>query len=582
MRCNWRRWLWGVVPLVGLGLAAAQYERAAIEQDLTERAERAMKGHGAYWAVVNFSGRDVVLTGDATTDKERREAAAELRRVWGVGDINNNAGLPPVAEPYTWSAQRRGDRIRLQGHYPNRAVRQTIIGMTKAAVPGLEVVNRMRLARGAPANDTWLAALSFGLKQLASLRRGEVKLDDLTMSISGAAEDTASYRLITTALKSGPPKGITLASVQIAAPVVSPYTWSAQFAGGQLELSGHVASEGARSEVLGAARTAAVGTTVVDRMEPAGGAPKGWSDAAAALIKQIVRLQSGSAEMKDTAVVVGGIAADDVQMKAVREGLRTSLPEAFKLTDQIRVREDKAAQEKAAAEKAAAEKAAAEKAAAEKAAAEKAAAEKAAVEKAAAEKAAAEKAAAEKAAAEKAAAEKAAAEKAAAEKAAAEKAAAEKAAAEKAAAEKAAAEKAAAEKAAAEKAAAEKAAAEKAVACRRDLSTLGKAHPVAFERGSAQIEEEGAATLDRIAAAIKTCPGVAIAAEGHADIEGSAEHNQRLSVKRAQVVADYLIRAGVAAEQVQVAGFGTSRPAASNKTAADRAKNRRTEIVVRP
>ncbi|HEX5957237.1 MAG TPA: hypothetical protein VFY92_01095, partial [Hyphomicrobiaceae bacterium] len=393
MRCNWRRWLWGIIPLVGLGLAAAQYERPAIEKDLTERAERVMTGHGANWAVVNFSGRDVVLTGNAATDKERREASAELRRVWGVGDINNNAGLPPVAEPYTWSAQRRGDRIRLQGHYPDRAVRQTIIGMTKAAVPGLEVVDRMRLARGAPPTDTWLAALSFGLKQLASLRRGEVKLDDLAMSISGAAEDAAAYRLITTALKSGPPKGVTLASTQIAAPVVSPYTWSAQFAGGQLELSGHVASEGARSDVLGAVRTAAVGATVVDRMEPAGGAPKGWSDAAAALIKQILRLQSGSAEMKDTAIVVSGVAADEAQMKAVREGLRASLPEAFKLTDQIRVREDKAAQEKAAAEKAAAEKAAAEKAAAEKAAAEKAAAEKAAAKKAAAEKAAAEKAA---------------------------------------------------------------------------------------------------------------------------------------------------------------------------------------------
>ena len=76
-------------------------------------------------------------------------------------------------------------------------------------------------------------------------------------------------------------------------------------------------------------------------MEVAGGAPSGSAEAAAALIKEIVRLQSGSAEMKDAAVVVGGVAADDAQAQAVRDGLRASLPAAFKLTDQIRVREPK-------------------------------------------------------------------------------------------------------------------------------------------------------------------------------------------------------------------------------------------------
>src|SRR5262249_50592687 len=120
----------------------------------------------------------------------------------------------------------------------------------------------------------------------------------------------------------------------------SPFTWSAQFAGGQLVLSGHVAGESARTDLLAAARAVAV-TDLVDRMEPAGGAPAGWAEAAAALIKEIVRLQSGSAEMKDATVIVGGIAADDAQAQTVRDGLRKSLPSAFKLTDQIRLREPK-------------------------------------------------------------------------------------------------------------------------------------------------------------------------------------------------------------------------------------------------
>jgi OOP family OmpA-OmpF porin len=75
---------------------------------------------------------------------------------------------------------------------------------------------------------------------------------------------------------------------------------------------------------------------------------------------------------------------------------------------------------------------------------------------------------------------------------------------------------------------------------------------------------------------------VRLAAEGHTDIEGTHEHNQRLSVRRAQAVADWLMKAGVGLEKVEVVGFGTRRPVAPNTTAEARAKNRRTQIVVQP
>jgi OOP family OmpA-OmpF porin len=119
------------------------------------------------------------------------------------------------------------------------------------------------------------------------------------------------------------------------------------------------------------------------------------------------------------------------------------------------------------------------------------------------------------------------------------------------------------------------------VACRADLVKLAGANPIPFERGSAKIEAAGLEALGRIAAAAKACPDVRLAAEGHADIEGSADYNQKLSVRRAQAVADYLIGAGVGAVRIEASGFGASRPAAPNDTAPARAKNRRTEIIVR-
>ncbi len=67
---------------------------------------------------------------------------------------------------------------------------------------------------------------------------------------------------------------------------------------------------------------------------------------------------------------------------------------------------------------------------------------------------------------------------------------------------------------------------------------------------------------------------------GHTDSTGGEEHNQILSVRRAQAVADYLIAQGLSGERIRVQGFGKDYPLAVNSTRAGRAANRRTEIVL--
>jgi OOP family OmpA-OmpF porin len=118
--------------------------------------------------------------------------------------------------------------------------------------------------------------------------------------------------------------------------------------------------------------------------------------------------------------------------------------------------------------------------------------------------------------------------------------------------------------------------------CRADLARLAAANPILFERGSAGIEASGIKALGAVATAIKACPGVRIVVEGHTDTEGSADYNQRLSLKRAGAVAEWLIKAGVPADAVEKLGLGTSRPVAPNTSRHTRAKNRRAEILVRP
>jgi outer membrane protein OmpA-like peptidoglycan-associated protein len=71
-----------------------------------------------------------------------------------------------------------------------------------------------------------------------------------------------------------------------------------------------------------------------------------------------------------------------------------------------------------------------------------------------------------------------------------------------------------------------------------------------------------------------------LAVEGHTDSVGSDGYNQRLSEQRAGSVHDYLVRQGIMPGAVATAGFGESKPVATNDTAAGRQQNRRVELVV--
>ena len=67
---------------------------------------------------------------------------------------------------------------------------------------------------------------------------------------------------------------------------------------------------------------------------------------------------------------------------------------------------------------------------------------------------------------------------------------------------------------------------------------------------------------------------------GHTDNVGSAAYNEKLSLKRAEAVRDYLVSLGVDAGKLEVRGEGMDKPIADNKTAEGRAKNRRVEVEV--
>lgn len=102
---------------------------------------------------------------------------------------------------------------------------------------------------------------------------------------------------------------------------------------------------------------------------------------------------------------------------------------------------------------------------------------------------------------------------------------------------------------------------------------------VHFDFDKATIRSDSVPVLREAAKTLKENPSVNVIIEGHTDSQGTEEYNERLSVRRANAVKDYLVKLGVAANRLTAQGKGESQPVASNDTEEGRAENRRVELL---
>jgi len=106
---------------------------------------------------------------------------------------------------------------------------------------------------------------------------------------------------------------------------------------------------------------------------------------------------------------------------------------------------------------------------------------------------------------------------------------------------------------------------------------------VNFQFDSADLTPDGRDRVNQIASILnRQAPNRRVAVEGHASRESAAQeaYNQRLSERRAESVADALMRDGVQNSQISSRGLGTRSPIASNETEEGRRQNRRVEVVI--
>ena len=103
---------------------------------------------------------------------------------------------------------------------------------------------------------------------------------------------------------------------------------------------------------------------------------------------------------------------------------------------------------------------------------------------------------------------------------------------------------------------------------------------VHFEFNKANIKKEYLPYLNVIVRYLKRHPELKIKIVGYTDSIGSKAYNDKLALKRAKSVKQYLVKRGISPDRIKIEGIGKDKYLFDNKTALNRFTNRRAEFFI--
>lgn len=104
-----------------------------------------------------------------------------------------------------------------------------------------------------------------------------------------------------------------------------------------------------------------------------------------------------------------------------------------------------------------------------------------------------------------------------------------------------------------------------------------------FEPGQTEVSETARPTLDKVKEILSSMDKKKVKIEGFTDSTGSDVINSKISEKRAEAVADYLLSTDLTlVQEIEYQGLGSQKPVTSNVTKEGRAANRRVDIIITP
>ncbi|WP_187640219.1 OmpA family protein [Bosea sp. F3-2] len=312
------RWLWGLIPLVLLWGAGNVGLDAAIEQDVGERAVRAVaiaagQAPGARPVVAQVEGRDVTIAGEVLSTDGATRAMAQLRAEFGVRRALGGLSQVVAQKPYSWFAGRLPDAVTLGGFVPDIQTAAANLVAAGAALPGLRIDDRQTIAFGAP--DGFAAMTAAMIAELPKLASGRIALDDSRFCIEGRAVSPDAFRALEAAVAQLARPGFQAVKCDLEPPTVTPYRWSAERrSDNELVLRGFYPNDEIHRQLLQVVQRAFGAATMLrDELQPGDGAPSAFLEKIARAAADLARLREGRAELSGDVYTLSGKGPDNYE-----------------------------------------------------------------------------------------------------------------------------------------------------------------------------------------------------------------------------------------------------------------------------
>jgi OmpA-OmpF porin, OOP family len=95
-----------------------------------------------------------------------------------------------------------------------------------------------------------------------------------------------------------------------------------------------------------------------------------------------------------------------------------------------------------------------------------------------------------------------------------------------------------------------------------------------------ELAPESPATVEKMKAVLAHWPAPQVVVIGHTDLAGSQDFNDKLSLRRAQSAAAFLVKEGIPAQQIETAGRGKREPLVPTADGVPNKMNRRVVITI--
>ena len=328
------KWWPGVIPLVIFWAFAAWTSTEPLEADLAQRSTAALKDTVLDKRRIAVAGRDVTFAAEAFSEDGRLNAVASVDAVPGVRMVIDETRLVPEAKPFVWSAERDVVRVTLGGSSPLPSSKSKLVEAARAMLGGVEVADRMGLARGAPQRFDNAALLL--LDQIAKLKDGKITLSDNKVTLAGMARELGGREAIAAALKNLP-EGYSVAVNDVKAP---PYIFQAYKdpVAVTLTLTGYVPDNNVHAALVAAAGRKFFSEKVVDNLKASIGAPAGFAAAVVPALGALSRLSTGTLVVSDREVKLSGDGLYEAAAAQIRAGLGKEFPQNWQFKPEISVK----------------------------------------------------------------------------------------------------------------------------------------------------------------------------------------------------------------------------------------------------